>query len=98
MQHIAILRLKATASEEEQARLRKPEVVKVWEMLASDSLRAIHFFSGSGRGAVLQIEAPDRAQAESLVRQLPMVATGLLEAEILTLTPFTGLQALFAPL
>jgi hypothetical protein len=44
----------------------------------------------------LHIEAPDRTQADALVRQLPMVAAGLLDAEILTLAPFVGLQALFA--
>ncbi|HEY0685995.1 MAG TPA: hypothetical protein VGD45_26875 [Steroidobacter sp.] len=96
MQHIAILKLKPTATEEDQAKLRHAEVAKVWELLVADSVRAIHFFSGSGRGAVLNIEAPDRAQADALVRQLPMVAAGLLDVEILTLTPFIGLQALFA--
>jgi hypothetical protein len=96
MQHIAILKLKPTASEADQAKLRMAEVTKVWELLAADSVRAIHFFSGAGRGAVLHIEAPDPTQADALVRQLPMVAAGLLDAEILTLAPFTGLQALFA--
>jgi hypothetical protein len=96
MQHIAILRLRPEASEQDQAQLRKAEVAKVWELLVADSVRTIHFFSGSGRGAVLHIEAPDQAQADALVRQLPMVAAGLLDVEILTLTPFSGLQALFA--
>lgn len=96
MQHIAILKLTSTASEADQARLRLAEVTKVWELLVADSLRAIHFFSGPGRGAVLHIEASDRAQAESLVNQLPMVEAGLLEVELLTLAPFIGLQALFA--
>lgn len=96
MQHIVILKLKPTASEADQAKLRVAEVTKVWELLVADSVRSIHFFSGSGRGAVLHIEASDRAQAESLVNQLPMVDAGLLEVEILSLAPFIGLQALFA--
>jgi len=97
MQHIAILRLKPTATEADQAQLRTAEVTKVWEMLVADSLRSIHFFSGSGRGAVLHIEANDAKEAGTLVRQLPMVAAGLLEPEILSLAPFTGFQALFSP-
>lgn len=96
MQHIAILKLRVTATEQDQARLRTAEVAKVWELLVADSLRSIHFFSGSGQGAVLHIEAPDRAQADALVRQLPMVVGGLLDVDLLTLAPFTGLQALFA--
>lgn len=97
MQHVAILRLKPQATEEAQARYRKAEVAKVWELTRSDALRSIHFFSGAGNGAVLHIEAGDRPTAEALVRELPMVEAGLLEAEILTLAPFTGFEALFAP-
>jgi len=95
MQHIAILRLKPEASEPMQAKHRRAEVEKVWELTLSDTLRAIHFFSGESRGAVLTLETADRAAAEAAVRSLPMVAAGLLDAEVLTLAPFTGLSALF---
>jgi hypothetical protein len=96
MQHVAILRLKSEATEEAQAKLRRAEVEKVWELTVSGDLRSIHFFSGVGHGALLHLEAPDRASAEAAVHSLPMVAAGLLEAEVLTLAPFTGLAALFA--
>ena len=96
MQHIVILKLMSEATEEAQARLRRAEVETVWGLTVSDTLRAIHFFSGEGRGAVLHIEAADRAAAEEAVQRLPMVAAGLLHAEILSLAPFTGLAALFA--
>jgi hypothetical protein len=98
MQHIVILRLDPGASEEAQARYRRAEVEKVWDLTVSGTLRSIHFFSesGSNHGAVLNVETADRAGAETAARSLPMVAAGLLRAEILTLTPFTGLAALFA--
>jgi hypothetical protein len=96
MQHIAILTLKPTATEAAQAKYRKAEVAKVWEMTKADVLRSIHFFSGAGRGAILQVEAKDRGEAEAYVRQLPMVDAGLLDVQILSLAPFTGLEVLFA--
>ena len=96
MQHIAILKLRPDASEAAQAKYRRAEVERVWEMTVSGALRSIHFFSGESRGAVLHLEAADRGEAEAAVLSLPMVAAGLLQAEILTLAPFTGLAALFA--
>ena len=96
MQHLIILRLKPEVTEEAQAKLRRAEVEAVWSLIASGTLRSIHFFSGEGRGAVLNMETPDRATAEAAVRSLPMVEAGLLHPEVLTLTPFTGLAALFA--
>jgi len=96
MQHIAILTLKPTATEAAQAQHRKAEVAAVWEMTRSDVLRTIHFFSGRGRGALLHIEAKDLPEAEAHVRRLPMVEAGLLDAQVLTLAPFTGFEVLFA--
>jgi hypothetical protein len=91
MQHIVVLKLTEAATDEAQAKLRRAEVEEVWNLTVSDTLRSIHFFSGEGRGAVLNIEAPDRAAAEAAVQRLPMVAASLLHVEILSLAPFTGL-------
>jgi hypothetical protein len=96
VQYIAILRLRPDASEEAQAKLRRAEVEMVWNLTVSGALRSIHLFSGDGRGAVLQLETVDRAAADAAMRDLPMVAAGLLEVELLSLAPFTGLEALFA--
>jgi phage-related baseplate assembly protein len=97
MQHIVIVRLKPDATEDQQAKHRMVEAIKVWELTVAGVLRSIHFFSGSGRGAVLQIETKDRAEAEACMQQLPMVKAGLLEAEVLSLAPYSGLDILFAP-
>jgi hypothetical protein len=96
VQYIAILRLRPDASEEAQAKLRRAEVEMVWKLTVSGELRSIHLFSGDGHGAVLQLETVDRAAADAAMRDLPMVAAGLLEVELLSLAPFTGLEALFA--
>jgi hypothetical protein len=96
MQHIAVLKLKPEATEEAQARFRHAEVEKVWELTASGILRSIHFVVAGGHGALLHLETADRAAAEAAVDSLPMVEAGLLQAEILTLAPFTGLEVLFA--
>ena len=95
MQHVAILRLKPEVTEDAQAKLRRAEVEKVWELTVSGTLRSIHFFSGEGHGAVLMLETSDRAAAETAINSLPMIEMGLLSAEILTLAPFTGLAVLF---
>jgi hypothetical protein len=96
MQFVAILTLEPQAAEDAQAKLRRAEVQKVWELTVSGALRSIHFFSGEGRGAILHLEASDLRAAQAAVERLPMVGAGLLRAAILSLTPFTGLAALFA--
>lgn len=78
-----------------EAKLRRAEVEKVWELIVAGTLRSINFFSGEGRGAVLHLESPDRSSAEAAVQSLPMVGAGLLRSEILSLAPFTSLAELF---
>ena len=96
MQHIAILKLKPEASGEAQTPYRRSEVERVWQPTVSGALRSVHFFCGEVQGAFFQLETSDRSEAEAAVQSLPIVAAGLLQAEILTLAPFTGLAALFA--
>ncbi len=63
--------------------------------MTSGILRSIHYINGPV-GAVLMLEAADEQEAEKHLKHLPMVKHGLLSAEILPLTPFTGFAALFA--
>lgn len=65
MLHIAILKLKPEATEEAQAKLRRAEVEKVWELMVAGTLRSINFFSGEGRGAVLHLETPARSRSSA---------------------------------
>jgi hypothetical protein len=47
-------------------------------------------------GAVLALEVADAGQARRVADALPMVAAGLLAAELVPLAPFKPLEALFA--
>lgn len=95
MQHLAILRMRADATEADQAAVRDAEVRKVWELVKADKIRSIHFMSGPGRGAVLMVEAADTGEAGRCIAALPAVKAGLLEPEIIGLVPFHGYEALF---
>ena len=64
-------------------------------MLTAGFLRSVHFIKGPA-GAVLLFEAGDEKEVESHVGRLPLVEAGVVNVEILSLTPFTGFAALFA--
>jgi len=93
MQIVAILRVSANATAEEQAKHRRTEAQAVWGLLASGVLRSIHFHDGPG--ALLLLETPSRKDAERQIAELPMVRANLVDAELLSLKPFTGLEDLF---
>ena len=95
MQFLAILKVKPDAPREKLGPLIKPEASHVWEMTKSGIVRSAHYIKGPS-GAVLLLETVDQQEAEEHVQQLPMVEHGLLSVEILPLTPFTGLETLFA--
>jgi hypothetical protein len=95
MQYLVILRVKPSTTREQLGSLARPEATAAWEMVCSGALRSIHFIEGPA-GAVLLLEAGDKAEAAALVARLPMVEQGLLTTEVLRLVPFTGFAALFA--
>ena len=95
MQFLAVLKVKSDTPREKLGALMQPEAAQVWEMITSGALRSIHYIKGPS-GAVLMLEARDEEEAEKHIMELPMVEHGLLSVEILPLTPFTGIAALFA--
>jgi muconolactone delta-isomerase len=95
VQYLVILRLKPDANKDKLAPLYRLEAARVWELLAAGALRSIHFIKGPA-GAVLLFEAGDETEVEQHVGTLPLVEAGAVTVEVLTLTPFTGLAALFA--
>ena len=98
MQFLAVLKVKPDAPREKLDPLLKPEAQEVWKMLSSNVVRSVHYIDGGQgpAGAVLMLEVGDRDEAESHLGRLPMVEHGLLNVEILPLSPFTGLATLFA--
>jgi hypothetical protein len=95
MQFLAVLKAKPDVPREKLGPLMKPEAAHVWEMMMSGVLRSIHYIKGPV-GAILFLETSDDKEAALHVGKLPMVEHGLLSVEILPLTPFAGLAALFA--
>jgi muconolactone delta-isomerase len=82
------------ASEDFQPFL-KAEAARVWELYQSGVLRELYFRSDQ-HTAVLILECEGVPQAEELLRDLPLVANGLIQFEILPLAPYPGFARLFA--
>ena len=95
MQVLVIARVVAGTEREKVFPLVKPEAAKVWEYVAADLVRTIHYIADKS-GAVLLFEAPSLEAVNQAVAQLPMVEAGVLQCEVLPLAPYTGLQELFA--
>ncbi|ARV60765.1 hypothetical protein BZZ01_20985 [Nostocales cyanobacterium HT-58-2] len=95
MQVLVIARVVAGIAREKVFPLVKPEAAKVWEYVASDLVRTVHYIADHS-GAVLLFEAPSVEAVNEAVAQLPMVQAGVLQYEILPLAPYTGLKELFA--
>jgi len=53
-------------------------------------------YSPGGPGAVLVLEAPAAHDAEAAVASLPLVASGIIEFELIELHPFAALGVLFS--
>jgi hypothetical protein len=95
MQVLVIARVVAGTPMEKVLPLVKPEAAKVWEYVAADLVRTVHYIADHS-GAVLLFEAPSLEAVNEAVAQLPMVQVGVLECEVLPLAPYTGLEELFA--
>ncbi len=100
MQILALLRTLSTATPASLAPLVKPEAAEIWALHLNGTLRAAHFLQAPDAlfpsGVALMLETDTAAAAKALIAALPMVAEGLITAEILPLAPFTSYAALFA--
>jgi hypothetical protein len=72
-----------------------PENRAVWDLYAGGTVRGMHLRQGKP-GAVLVLEVADVDEARRVAAGLPMVAAGLLAAEVVPLAPFKPLEVLFA--
>lgn len=94
MQFLVVMKLKPGITREKLAPIARVETQKAWDLVAAGVMRTIHYIAGGG--AVMLLETPDRAQAESHINALPIVEAGLVDTELLELAPYTGFAALFA--
>ncbi len=69
------------------------EARRAWELCRAGILRELHF--SEDRHAVLTLEAADAAEARRQLGTLPLVRAGLIEFEVLALTPYDGFARLF---
>ena len=83
------------ASAEAFQPLLKNEARNIWELQQSGKLREIYFHAEQ-HSAVLVLECSSVQEARQLLSNLPLVATGLIEFEIIPLAAYDGFERLFA--
>jgi DNA topoisomerase VI subunit B len=69
------------------------ETLKVWDLYLKEFIREIYFTEE--RNAVLLLECKDKAEAQHLLNQLPLVKQNLIIFEVYELHPYTGYSILF---
>lgn len=67
----------------------------VWDLYLRGVVREMHMRQDAV-GALLALETADADEARRIADALPMVAAGLLSAQVVPLAPFKPLEALFA--
>ena len=76
-------------------RLQIPEVTMVWQMQQEGFLREI-YFDAQRPAVVLVLEATNLDAARARLADLPMVAGGLIDFDLIHLGHYGQLQALFS--
>ena len=71
------------------------EALRVWELHKSDVIREVYFRADESC-AVLVLECADVEEAKEVLNTLPFVKEGLIDFEIIPLTPYPGFERLFS--
>jgi hypothetical protein len=82
------------ATADDFAPLLIQEARKVWQLYQDDFIREIYFRADKNL-AVLYLECSDTEEAERRLSELPLVASGLIEFELIPLIPYSGFSRLF---
>jgi hypothetical protein len=69
----------------------REELVHLWGLYEEGLVREM--YQRAGPGAVLVLEAPDMEHARRLLNELPLLAAGAVECELLELRPFAAYRA-----
>lgn len=75
---------------------QKEEVRHVWEWHRRDVIREMYFRTDKP-GAVFVLESASVEEARRVIDTFPLVASGLIDFELIPLGHFYGLAALFQP-
>jgi hypothetical protein len=70
------------------------ELRTVWGLYRAGLVREL--YSPAGPGAVMVLEAGSAEDGRQTLAELPLLANGVMELELLELRPFVALQMLFA--
>ena len=70
------------------------EAQRVWELIQEETIREIYFRKEQD-SAVILMECENQAEARRILNTLPMVASGLIDFELISLKPYPGLARLF---
>jgi hypothetical protein len=76
------------------ARHAEDELRTLWEFYGSGFVREMH--SPGGPGAVLILEAASLKAGQQRLGELPLVANGIIEFEVIELQPFIAFERLFS--
>ena len=74
--------------------LAAAEARRAWELNQAGSIREL-FFRADESAAVLTLECSDIDEARLVLAQLPLVAAGLIEFELIPLRAYPGFARLF---
>jgi muconolactone delta-isomerase len=72
----------------------RQEAERAWELHQAGVIREL-YFRADRDAAVLVLECENVPQAQTVLSTLPLVKKGLIDFEIIPLTPYTGFQRLF---
>jgi hypothetical protein len=95
MKILAIVDVTPGASMERIRAEIKNEIAGSWKLFSSGVLREAYSTAAPSR-VVFILEADDMAQATAHLRELPLVAAGLLSLELVELRPFVNWSMLFS--
>jgi hypothetical protein len=77
----------------EIARHAEAELRALWDLYGRDLVREMYMLGGPGAVLVLEASSPD--QVRGSLHELPLLANGIMDLELLELHPFAALRMLF---
>ena len=95
MQILALERENPDASADDFQPLLEQEASKVWELYQEQVIREM-YFRADRTLAVLMLECESIEDAEHRLAELPLVAAGLIDFELVPLIPYPGFSRLFS--
>lgn len=70
------------------------EAAMFWEFKQKDIIREI-YFNANTHCAVIILEAPSDSHASEILKHLPLVRKGLIDFDLIPLSPYDGFSRLF---